>query len=365
VRRRKPKTSYHHGNLRAALIQCGLELIERKGIHALTLREIGKQLGVSRSAAYRHFKDKAALLTAISEAGFVEFGNIVEAARKDAGEGFAAQMDAIALAYAHFADEHRAEFEVMFAAVLEPGGAAEAGGGRNLRILEETIRKAQQAGEVRQGDPALLARVIWALVHGASMLRIDAGSAESPFIRFSTEALRSGLSNVQMPSVSPPADQKAEYENAYPQRCNASRIATLSMSTGRQSVKRSGPIRLPVRTKAGWIPQAAGSLAWVHSSPLRGNSSAAALAGRLSLAGRNVNICEQRPRALFDPNGAHITALVLVLHVPSRSKPLLRDPPDIFCADSPCTKQDGEGKCQLHAETVHAPLPKKGLFQPH
>ena len=193
VRSRKPKARYHHGNLRAALIECGLELIERKGIHALTLREIGKQLGVSRSAAYRHFKDKAALLSAIGEVGFVEFGNIVQAARKDAGEGFAAQMDAMALAYACFADEHRAQFEVMFAALLEPGGAAVAGGGRNLRILEEVIREAQRKGEVRQGDPALLARVVWALVHGASMLHIDRDSAELPFIRFSTEALRSGL----------------------------------------------------------------------------------------------------------------------------------------------------------------------------
>jgi AcrR family transcriptional regulator len=204
VRRKKPKTKYHHGNLRAALIQCGLELIEQKGIHALTLREIGKQLGVSRSAAYRHFKDKAALLSAISEAGFVEFGNVVQAARKDAGEGFAAQMDAMALAYARFAEEHRAQFDVMFAALLE-SRAAELGGGRNLRILEEIIREAQKTGEVRQGDPALLARVVWALVHGASMLRMDEQSAERPFIRFSTEALRSGLSNGQMRSVSPQA----------------------------------------------------------------------------------------------------------------------------------------------------------------
>jgi len=193
MQRKKPRGKYHHGDLRAALIEGGLELIERKGIHALTLREIGKRLGVSRSAAYRHFKDKADLLFAISEAGFIEFGNVVEAARKEAGEGFAEQMDAMALAYAQFADEHRAQFEVMFAAVLQPGGAAEAGGGRNLRILEETIREAQRKGEVRQDDPALLARVVWALVHGASMLRRDGDRAEPRVIRFSTEVLRSGL----------------------------------------------------------------------------------------------------------------------------------------------------------------------------
>jgi AcrR family transcriptional regulator len=202
VGNKKPRTRYHHGDLRAALIEGGLELIERKGFHALTLREIGKQLGVSRSAAYRHFKDKDALLSAISEAGFVEFGNIVEAARKDAGEGFAAQMDAMALAYHRFANEHPAKFEVMFAAAVEPGGAAEAGGGRNLRILEETIRDAQRTGEVRPGEPNLMARVIWALVHGASMLRLDRESEEMRFMRFSTETLRSGLSNLQTPAVS-------------------------------------------------------------------------------------------------------------------------------------------------------------------
>ena len=192
VIKRKPNTSYHHGNLRAALIECGLKMIQRKGIHALTLREIGKQLGVSRSAAYRHFKDKEALLSAICEAGFVSFGNAVDAARKDAGEGFAAQMDAVALAYARFAAEHRAQFEVMFAAVLE-SGAEELGGGRNLRIMEEIIREGQKTGEVRPGDPAAMARVVWALVHGASLLRMDGDGAEPPFIRFSTELLRAGL----------------------------------------------------------------------------------------------------------------------------------------------------------------------------
>jgi AcrR family transcriptional regulator len=201
VTHRKPKTPYHHGNLRAALIECGLEVIQQKGIHALTLREIGKRLRVSRSAAYRHFKDKAALLSAIRQAGFDEFGNAVEAAKKDAGEGFAAQMDAMALAYARYADEHRAQFEVMFTAVLEAGGAAMAGGGRNLRILEEAIGQGQLHGELRQGDPALLARVVWALIHGASMLRTDGDRVEPNFIRFSTEILWSGLGARQTPAV--------------------------------------------------------------------------------------------------------------------------------------------------------------------
>src|SRR6478672_2090840 len=121
VQLKKRKTNYHHGDLRAALIQDGLELIEEKGIRALTLREIGKRLGVSRTAAYAHFKDKTALLAAIREAGLIEFGKVLEAATKGAAS-FAAQMDAMSIAYFRFAKEHPARFEVMFNALLEAGG---------------------------------------------------------------------------------------------------------------------------------------------------------------------------------------------------------------------------------------------------
>ena len=105
----------------------------------------------------------------------------------------------MALAYARFADEHRAEFDVMFTALIESGGAAEGGGGRNLAILETAIREAQQNGEVRQGDAAVLARVVEAVIHGASVLRLDEHSPD--FVRLSTEVLRSGLASRPAPAV--------------------------------------------------------------------------------------------------------------------------------------------------------------------
>ena len=187
MRRKKPKTRYHHGDLRAALIEVGLELIERQGIRALTLREIGKQLGVSRAAPYKHFEDKADLLAAIREAGMATFGSTLDAAIKNTGAGFAAQLNAIAATYADFAKEHPAQFEVMFAAATAEGG------GPYLRVLEETIREGQRQGDVRQGDTYDLACVVWALIHRASMLRMDVDHPERHFIRFSTEVLKSGL----------------------------------------------------------------------------------------------------------------------------------------------------------------------------
>ncbi len=67
---RKPRRTYHHGNLRRALLDEALATIRDHGVEALTLREIGARLGVSRSALYRHFADKRALLTAVATEGF-------------------------------------------------------------------------------------------------------------------------------------------------------------------------------------------------------------------------------------------------------------------------------------------------------
>src|SRR5882724_7280987 len=100
-----PKRPYHHGNLRAVLIEKGLELIAGQGARALTLRELGKRAGVSRMAAYRHFQDRAALLEAIQEAGFERFADALGAARTGAGDEFTARMHALSLAYVQFARE--------------------------------------------------------------------------------------------------------------------------------------------------------------------------------------------------------------------------------------------------------------------
>jgi AcrR family transcriptional regulator len=165
---------YHHGNLRAALIEAGLELITEKGPLALTLREIGSRLGVSRTAAYRHFADKTALLNAIREAGFIEFGNVLEQAREQAGPKFAARLAAMGMAYLRFAREHSAHFQVMFgpeAVAVDPD--CDTAGSRAFNILLDTVKQGQKKGEVRPDDPMLTASVAWAMIHGVSVLHLD------------------------------------------------------------------------------------------------------------------------------------------------------------------------------------------------
>jgi AcrR family transcriptional regulator len=65
----RPK-SYHHGDLRNALIQAGLELLAEGGVQELDLRKVARRAGVSHAAPYRHFADKQALIAAITEEGF-------------------------------------------------------------------------------------------------------------------------------------------------------------------------------------------------------------------------------------------------------------------------------------------------------
>ncbi|MBZ5605079.1 MAG: TetR/AcrR family transcriptional regulator [Acidobacteriia bacterium] len=178
--------------MRAALIECGLELIQEKGVEALTLREIGSRLGVSRSAAYRHFADKAALIEAVTEAGFLTFGDALQAAKDNTSGDFWTRMNAMARAYVRFANEHRPYFEVMFAVPPQPGCASAIAGERAFAILEQTIREGQEIGEIRPGDSTMLARAVWAQVHGISTLRLDA--TDPDFVALSSEVLRKGLS---------------------------------------------------------------------------------------------------------------------------------------------------------------------------
>jgi AcrR family transcriptional regulator len=206
IRKPSKERPYHHGNLRDALIEAGLQLIEEKGIKGLTLREIGAAIGVSRMAPYRHFADKAALLAAISEAGFVQFAEALEAAKALAGTDFPSQLSALALAYVRFAAEHRAHYEVMFGSavdVSEPIQGPSEAAMRAFGILEQTIREGQRNGDVREGDSVTIARHVWAHVHGISTLRLEPDLSEhgagARFVLFCAELLQAGLVRACLP----------------------------------------------------------------------------------------------------------------------------------------------------------------------
>lgn len=196
----KRQAPYHHGSLRQSLIDVGLQLIAESGVRALTLREIGNRLGVSRMAPYRHFKDKGALLAAITTAGFTKFGEALRSARDSAGSDWEAQANALAVAYVRFARENKAHFEVMFGGGGEPQYLNEAGiavAEASFSVLEALVRDGQESGNIVGGDPTLLAQMIWATVHGISTLGLgipqDCSPEQPDFVLYCAELLRTGL----------------------------------------------------------------------------------------------------------------------------------------------------------------------------
>ena len=188
---------YHYGNLREALIQSSLGVIAESGVKALTLREIGNRLGVSRMAAYRHFADKAALLAAISEIGFTRFAAALQTAATS-HKGHYARLEEMGVAYVRFAAENRAHFEVMFGANGEAQNLTESGrkvAERSFSILLNVIQDGQQAGKFAfASDPLPVARLVWAMVHGISLLQLEPDPAgHAAFTRSGTYLLRKGL----------------------------------------------------------------------------------------------------------------------------------------------------------------------------
>lgn len=196
---RKPRRSYHHGNLRRALIDEALATIQAEGVEALTLRSIGARIGVSRSALYRHFADKRALLTAVATEGFTALRRMLVTAWEEGGRNGAA-FRAMGAAYVRFAIENPSYYRVMFGGFVDqesrdPELAREAMAA--FQALVDALASLQRDSILRDDDTVLMARYVWALVHGMAMLGIDGhlrepGAAEQ-LVDYAVERLHTGI----------------------------------------------------------------------------------------------------------------------------------------------------------------------------
>jgi AcrR family transcriptional regulator len=199
---RKRRDRYHHGDLRRSLLVEALRTIQAQGVEGLTLRAVGKALGVSRTALYRHFADKSALLAAVAREGFRTLRLELLAAWEKGGRGRKG-FEAMAETYVRFAVAHPSHYRVMFGGFLatgvtDPDLLAEASGA--FQVLVDALTAQQEAGLVRRDDPLQLARFIWAIVHGIARLAIDGqlhgsrGDAEA-LARYAITRARTGIAS--------------------------------------------------------------------------------------------------------------------------------------------------------------------------
>jgi AcrR family transcriptional regulator len=172
--------SYHHGNLRQALLDAGLELLGERGVDGFTLREVARRAGVSHAAPYHHFADRGALVRAIVAESFALLGSGLADAAAQAGADPLERISAMGLAYVEFALDNPERYRLMFRTELSQAGASEvpteadAASGGAFATLMSAVQEAADRGSLREGvDPGAAAVAAWASVHGLASLILE------------------------------------------------------------------------------------------------------------------------------------------------------------------------------------------------
>ena len=156
---------YHHGNLRQALLEAALIILEKEGEAGLGLRDLARAVGVSAAAPYRHFDSRAALLEALAVTGFQRFSAAMEAV---ASSNPADPMAAMGKTYVLFALSNANLFRLMFSPQLKKDGRP------GLRMAADAAFDTLR--HVVGGDMQTVrikALAAWAKVHGLSILLLD------------------------------------------------------------------------------------------------------------------------------------------------------------------------------------------------
>lgn len=169
-------STYHHGDLRAAVLTAAGKLIEKEGLTGLSVREAARRAGVSHNAPYRHFPDRDALLAALAAEGFAQLGQALEnRSGRELGEE-----------YVRFALAHPERFRLMF------GGALGLDRYPELRKQAEATHARLTAAFAGMGaETKFAAAAAWSLVHGLAYLILDGHLEDSEdFVRRVIGAIR-------------------------------------------------------------------------------------------------------------------------------------------------------------------------------
>lgn len=171
--------SYHHGDLAPALLRAVEEIVGERGAAALSLREAARRAGVSHSAPAHHFGDKEGLLDAFAQEGFEMLGEAMAkavASLADPEDTFEL-LDALGRTYLHFALDHPAHYEVMFATAPHPDREVPTGrevaADASFGPLALSVGKLVQDGVVPAEDGRYVATMLWAVCHGVATLWND------------------------------------------------------------------------------------------------------------------------------------------------------------------------------------------------
>jgi len=164
-------SSYHHGDLREALLELGIKALEIQGAERISLRSLADEAGVSKSAPYRHFRDKETFLSALVNEGFrILHGRMARVLVEETGQtgtvekgGKVGNLQKIGLAYLAFVQEKPALYRLMTSDIV-----------CRLPVeYSEWPGKAMGALMEIMGQNPQDSIAAWAFIHGLSLLNID------------------------------------------------------------------------------------------------------------------------------------------------------------------------------------------------
>jgi len=179
------KRGYHHGNLRQALVDAALGLIEQKGPQGFTLTEAAKAAGVTPAAVYRHFEGREDLIAEAALQGYEIFADVMDYAYREGGTTALSRFEATGRAYLAFAEKYPGQYQAMFESGIsvqrtpELARASE----RARATLEQAARElSEHIPEDRRPPAAMFSAHIWAMSHGVVELYLrGAPGSRAPF----------------------------------------------------------------------------------------------------------------------------------------------------------------------------------------
>ena len=171
--------TYHHGDLRRALLLAAERLVCEQGAESVSLRGIARATGVSHAAPYHHFVDLEDLLAAVAASGFTRLRQVMlERAGAATGTDPRGRLQEAGVAYVSFATENPELYRLMFSGRLRGSGNhpdLDRASDEAYEVLGELLAQTVEANRTQFKATRLVnaARASWALVHGLSMLLID------------------------------------------------------------------------------------------------------------------------------------------------------------------------------------------------
>ena len=163
------KSTYHHGNLRAALLGAAFSILVESGVEGLSLRGVARRAGVSPGAPYNHFKDKQAILSELARSGRAQAVHAFTAAVANEKTP-QTKLRALGAAYVGYALEHQAEFKLMFDGALLPYLEGKPEDAPILDAFREIIYESTDRFSAAELDVAAI--TAWSLVHGLAQLLV-------------------------------------------------------------------------------------------------------------------------------------------------------------------------------------------------